>query len=543
MGQSQDEAVVNATDARRELFALVRRAERDGLTTLIHRHGERVVLAPLDRLPAARKADAFPSHALSAAQRDFGELLTLAAQGQPQVLRRSSTPIAVLLPIDATWGVLSSETAVPRGAVPVGGAVTRSSDQGGGSGGVVPRRLASLGDAIGAVLAAGPETGPTFGLSGLDAATGGLQSGRLTLVAAAPNVGGSLLGLAAARRTALVDNRRVLYAASGPNQADIMRRIISAETGGDYPRLKQGRLTPDEQQVARELAHVPLMIDDGSELTAEAIAETAPYVEDLALVVVDRLQAAHNARLPLSGDRLPNASQQLAGLARALRVPVLAIVDSADPALLKLLDADVLLTLAPADDPGIVQVTIAERDFGVIGTACLTPDLLHARFLDTPAATHAASAGSAGGEEPARGSGSAVIGSWPKRPFLTLLAPDRGCRLPSPMNWPRCAARWPAATGRPSTNSQRPWPRRPPHYRGCRTLPRDSVLPRPCAPTPWPPAGPHLPSTPRPAGPQCPVIREQSLNVKPTLRLRWRWRWSFSREMSRMSRKAPRSPR
>ncbi|MEV6048795.1 type II toxin-antitoxin system prevent-host-death family antitoxin [Streptomyces xanthochromogenes] len=393
---------MNATDARKELFALVRRAEKDGLTTLIHKHGERVVLAPLDRLPAARKTDAFPSHALSAAQRDFGELLTLAAQGQPQVLRRNSTPIAVLLPVDATSSALSSEAA-PRGAVPAGGAVTRNSDQDVDR---APRRLATLGDAIGAVLAAGPVTGPTFGLSGLDASAGGLQSGRLTLVAAAPNVGGSLLGLAAARQTALVDNRRVLYAASGPNQADIMRRIISAETGGDYPRLKQGRLTPDEQQVARELAHAPLMIDDGSELTAEAIAETAPYVEDLALVVVDRLQAAHNARLPLSGDRLPTASQQLAGLARALRVPVLAIVDSADPALLRLLDADVLLTLAPADDPAVVQVTIAERDFGTIGTAYLTPDLLHARFLDNTDTTPAAPAG---GGAPARGSvGSAV---------------------------------------------------------------------------------------------------------------------------------------
>ncbi len=103
-----------------------------------------------------------------------------------------------------------------------------------------PRRLATLGDAIGAVLAAGPATGPTFGLPGLDAATGGLQPGRLTLVAAAPNVGGSLLGLAAARQSALVDNHRVLYAASGPNQGDIMRRILSAQTGGDYPRLKQG---------------------------------------------------------------------------------------------------------------------------------------------------------------------------------------------------------------------------------------------------------------------------------------------------------------
>ncbi|MFF1744356.1 type II toxin-antitoxin system prevent-host-death family antitoxin [Streptomyces mirabilis] len=374
---------MNASDARRDLYALVKRAEDDGVTTLIHKREDRALLAPLDRFPAARKADAFPSWVLSAAQKEFGDLISRAAQGQPQVLRRNTTPVAVLLPVDTHASVLSSDPAAPSGAVPAGGAVNSQGQQDRES---APRRLATLGDAIGSVLTAGPADVPTFGLLGLDTATGGLQPGRLTLVAAAPNVGGSLLGLAAARTTALVDHRTVLYAASGPNQADIMRRIISAETGGDYPRLKQGRLTPQEQQVAQQLVHAPLMIDDGSDLTAEAIAETAPYVPDLALVVVDRLQAAHNARLPLSGDRLPDASQVLASLARTLHVPVLAVVDSDDPTLLGLLDADVLLTLTATTDPGRVQVTVAERDFGVIGSAYLRPDLLHARFGDAEAA-------------------------------------------------------------------------------------------------------------------------------------------------------------
>jgi DnaB helicase-like protein len=401
VSQSHEEAAMNATEARNDLFSLVKRAELEGQTTLIHKHRERALLAPLDRLPAARKADAFPSHALSAAQKEFGELITLAAQGRPQVLRRGRTPVAVLLPADTTAGALSSDTTAHTGAVPAGGAVNSPHDQDSGS---APRRLATLGDAIGAVLASGPTGGPTFGLPGLDAATGGLQSGRLTLVAAAPNVGGSLLGLAAARQTALVDHHRVLYAASGPNQADIMRRIISAETGGDYPRLKQGRLTEHEQQVAQELIQAPLLIDDGGELTAEAIAETAPYVQDLALVVVDRLQAAHNARLPLSGERLPNASQDLASLARTLHVPVLAIVDSADPTLLGLLDADVMVTLAQTEDPAKVQVTVSERDFGAIGSAYLSPDLLHARFLDAGTAP----AGRTEGEGTARNLGSTV---------------------------------------------------------------------------------------------------------------------------------------
>ncbi|MEN1891269.1 hypothetical protein ABT088_48490 [Streptomyces mirabilis] len=67
-------------------------------------------------------------------------------------------------------------------------------------------------------------------------------------------------------------------------------------------------------------------------------------------------------------------------------MPVLAVVDSDDPTLLSLLDADVLLTLTATTDPGRVQVTVAERDFGVIGSAYLRPDLLHARFGDAEAA-------------------------------------------------------------------------------------------------------------------------------------------------------------
>ncbi|MFI9824132.1 DnaB-like helicase C-terminal domain-containing protein [Streptomyces sp. NPDC052013] len=393
---------MNATAARNALYSLVRLAEEDGRTTLIHKRQDRALLAPLDRFPAARKADAFPAHMLSAAQKDFGDLVTRAAQGQPQVLLRNTTPVAVLLPADAVSAPHSSDPATAKGQAPTGDAVN---SQGNPDGDSTPRRLTTLGDAIGAVLSSGQTSGALFGLSGLDAATGGLPSGRLTLVAAAPNVGGSLLGLAAARQTARVDGK-VLYAASGPNRADIMRRILAAETGADYPRLKQGRLTEREQQVAQELIQAPLLIDDGSDLTAEAIAETAPHVQDLALVVVDRLQATPSARLPLSGDRLPHASQVLASLARTLHVPVLAIVDSDDLALLGLLDADFLVRLTPTEDPCKVQATVTERDFGAIGSAYLRPDLLHARFLDAGAAppdrTHSPTPSSTAGGTAAR---------------------------------------------------------------------------------------------------------------------------------------------
>ncbi|MCT9010562.1 type II toxin-antitoxin system prevent-host-death family antitoxin [Streptomyces rhizosphaerihabitans] len=377
----QAENMMNVSEARSDLYGLVKSAEDDGITTLIHKHKERVLLAPLDRFPAARKAGTFPTWTLSAAQKDLGTLISRAASGEPQVLRRNSTPVAVLLPADPNSIALSSDTAAHPGAAPAGGAVnsqpTPTRERG--------RRLATLGDAIGDVLSSGSAPGLSFGLAGLDEATGGLHPGRLVLVAAEPQVGGSLIGLAAAR-TALARNARVLYAASGPSSADITRRIIAAEADGDYARLKTGMLTPHEQDVVERLRHAPLLIDDGSDLTAEAIADTAPLADNLALVVVDRLQRARNPRLPLSGEHLPEASQILRELARTQQVPVIAVLDTDDPAIVNLLDADVILTLTTAPGQQVTTVTVAERDLGIIASTQLWPDLAHARFLDiTPA--------------------------------------------------------------------------------------------------------------------------------------------------------------
>ncbi|WP_406368864.1 DnaB helicase C-terminal domain-containing protein [Streptomyces sp. NBC_00647] len=391
-------AVRTVTEAREELHALVKAAEGpDAGSTVIDNRGVRAVLAPLNRFPAARHPDrnGLSAHPLGSAQKELGDLVALAAEGRPQVLKRYTTPVAVLLPVDGPIRSVPSDPAA-HDAAPAGGAVnsqpTPSRERG--------RRLATLGDAIGDVLSSGPAPGLSFGLTGLDEATGGLHPGRLVLVAAEPQVGGSLIGLAAARHTALVANGRVLYAASGPNSADITRRIIAAEADGDYARLKTGVLTPHEQEVVERLRRAPLLIDDGSDLTAEAIADTAPLADDLALVVVDRLQRARNPRLPLSGENLPEASQILHEVARTQHVAVLVVLDTDDPAIVNLLDADVILTLTTHPGQQVTTVTVAERDLGIIGSTSLRPDLAHARFLDTTPAAPATGAPAAGGAVP-----------------------------------------------------------------------------------------------------------------------------------------------
>ncbi|MET8029652.1 DnaB-like helicase C-terminal domain-containing protein [Streptomyces avermitilis] len=176
-----------------------------------------------------------------------------------------------------------------------------------------------LGDAIGDVLSSGTAPGLSFGLAGLDEATGGLHPGRLVLVAAEPQVGGSLIGLAAARYTALVRNGRVLYAASGPNSADITRRIIAAEADGDYARLKTGVLTPHEQDVVERLRHAPLFIDDGSDDSApEQNAELAGIPVRATWVPADALgPARHEVLLAVLDERAPRQADVRELLTRA----------------------------------------------------------------------------------------------------------------------------------------------------------------------------------------------------------------------------------
>ncbi|MFH8492372.1 DnaB-like helicase C-terminal domain-containing protein [Streptomyces longisporoflavus] len=251
-----------------------------------------------------------------------------------------------------------------------------------------PRKLASLGDMVGDVLApAAPRH--SFGLRDLDAATGGLQAGQLTLVAAAPGAGGSLLALAAARHTALVEGRQVLYAAAGLTKEVVTRWIIAAEAGVDLRKLRSGALTAPEREaaeaVAGRLGQAPLFFDDGAGLTAEAIAETAPYVDSLALIVVDRLHQGAEPHIPLSGDQVPPAVRTLTQLARKLSVPVLAVLNTDDADAVRGLDADVSLVLAPAGDSGIADVRVVERDFGH-AVVRLRADLDMARFTDAPPA-------------------------------------------------------------------------------------------------------------------------------------------------------------
>jgi replicative DNA helicase len=176
--------------------------------------------------------------------------------------------------------------------------------------------------------------GLATGISDLDRLLGGLQDGRLYVVAARPAMGKSLLSLQFARHAAMRERKRVLFASLEMSDSETAQRHLAAESGVDPERLHLGRIKPDDWPAllkASAGAHdVPLhLLDDGDlslfKLRAQA-RQIAVRHDDLRLIVVDYLQLMR-AEHP-SGHRVEDVSEFSRGLkrlARELNCPVLAV--------------------------------------------------------------------------------------------------------------------------------------------------------------------------------------------------------------------------
>ncbi|MFB7896153.1 DnaB-like helicase C-terminal domain-containing protein [Streptomyces xiamenensis] len=338
------EKTLRIQEARDRFLPLVREAEQ-GATTWI-RDSETGAVAGIAPLPAEGQPQG-RQVSVTDARAALGDLIRQVAAGEGVVLLKNRRPAAQLI-------------------------------------GRADAAFTGLGDVLADVVAQAPAN-PTFGLAALDDATGGLIPGRFVLVAAPPGAGGSLLAVATARKTALHAAKPVLYAASGLRRADVAARIVAAEANVDYRHMRAGTLPDQDREaalkVASALSGAPLHVNDSRALTAEWISEAA-LAKDLGLVVVDRLQYAPDAGVPLSGPALPAAARVLAALARDQDVPVLAVMDSDDRQAVAAINADVTLTLARNGDH--VDVTVAERDFGTVTTVPLLADFARARFADAP---------------------------------------------------------------------------------------------------------------------------------------------------------------
>jgi len=160
---------------------------------------------------------------------------------------------------------------------------------------------------------------------------GGLQRSDFVIIAARPSVGKTSLCLSIGRNAARHGQHVAIFSLE-MSSAQIVQRMVAAETGIDAQRLRLGNLHEDEWplfvQATGKLADLPVFIDDTPSISALQLRTKARRLHaehGLDLVVVDYLQLmTGDVRSENRVQEVSYISRWLKALARELDLPVVA---------------------------------------------------------------------------------------------------------------------------------------------------------------------------------------------------------------------------
>jgi replicative DNA helicase len=176
------------------------------------------------------------------------------------------------------------------------------------------------------------------GFSDLDKMTAGLQPSELIILAARPSMGKTALALNIAEHVALHEKKPVAVFSLEMSKESLMMRLLCSVARVNSHNTRQGYISTQNwsrlTSAATKLAEAPLYIDDSSslsvlELRARArrlATELAVQGKELSLVMIDYIQIMRGTgRVESRQQEISEISRSLKGLARDLRVPVIAL--------------------------------------------------------------------------------------------------------------------------------------------------------------------------------------------------------------------------
>ena len=235
---------------------------------------------------------------------------------------------------------LSAQQVLQRAAETIDGLIDRERDQ--TTHNLAESAMAAAEEIEAACEAGRGLTGLATGLVDLDRKTAGLQDGDLILLAGRPSSGKTALAGTIALSVAKMPDpdtevpQPVLMFSVEMGHEQVTKRLIAAEAGLPFDRLRSGRLSAEERLAVREaaasLGRYPLVIDDTPAQTVARIRARARRYRrkhGLALLVIDYLQIlSASAEARRYGNKVQEVSEmtrQLKALARELQVPVLCL--------------------------------------------------------------------------------------------------------------------------------------------------------------------------------------------------------------------------
>ena len=247
--------------------------------------------------------------------------------------------------------------------------------------------------------------GVPTGFKALDNILAGLQNSDLIILAARPSMGKTTLALNIAHHVAVKEGIPVGVFSLEMGKEQLIDRLLSAESGIDSWKLRNGRLEDEDfpkiNDAMAVLSEAPIYIDDAATTNVMEMRTKARRLQTehgLGLIVIDYLQLINGRKTGGSDNRTQEVSEisrGLKGLARELNCPVLALsqlsrsVESRTPPIPQLSDlresgsieqdADVVAFIYREDyykrdeseQPGIAQVLIMKHRNGPTGVADL----------------------------------------------------------------------------------------------------------------------------------------------------------------------------
>jgi replicative DNA helicase len=179
----------------------------------------------------------------------------------------------------------------------------------------------------------GEMIGIPTGFHDLDKILGGMQRSDMLILAARPSVGKSSLALSIAHNAVKRYRQRVALFSLEMSSEQVVQRLISAETGINSQRLRQGEIAQDEwgrfMKATSDLAETHFFIDDTPGVSALELRTKARRLHadvGVDLIVVDYLQLMRgDFRSENRVQEISSISRGLKSLARELNVPLLAL--------------------------------------------------------------------------------------------------------------------------------------------------------------------------------------------------------------------------
>jgi replicative DNA helicase len=181
-------------------------------------------------------------------------------------------------------------------------------------------------------------SGVPSGFTHLDRITNGFQQTDLIIIAARPSVGKTAFALNLARNAALNPVKPVpvgLFSLEMSN-AQLVQRILSAESGVPMEKIARGRLEDHEMEQLytrgiQRLSSAPIYMDDTAALNIfelRAKARRMVNKHKVGIIIIDYLQLMSGSSENRNMNReqeISNISRSLKGLAKELSIPIIAL--------------------------------------------------------------------------------------------------------------------------------------------------------------------------------------------------------------------------